>query len=123
MARNRKRRVRKHVFLMPVPLAGLMGVMALVGVLFLAVMSRENALNNEISKLERHRDKLKQELSNESSKWARMKSPTSLERALALHRIQMSWPDSGRIVSLSAGGGMPRQTQQYARAERIARHE
>ena len=126
--KNRKKRV--HGFVLPAPFAGVVVLGSLLALLYVWLGSRCDSLGRDIKALEAEKTDLKKELLNEESRWTQMKSPVSMEAALAKHHLVMTWPRRDQIVHLSASGQerdyLPTRTQSsltYMRREKAVIHD
>ena len=96
--RNRKKRM--HGFVLPAPYAGLVVAGAVLALAYVWLSCRCDSLGRDIRGLESEKAQLKKELQNEESRWAKTKSPGSIETALAKYNIVMTWPRQDQVVRL-----------------------
>ena len=126
--RNKKKRL--HGFVFPVPIAGILVVIAALGLTYVYLGCRCETLGQEIKSLEKEQAELGRKYVNAEFRWAKIKSPQSLEAALAARHIAMTWPRSDQVIWLA---GRPisvrkpaalasRGVAKYARAQRTV-HE
>ena len=101
MARRNRKRTKVNGFIFPVPFAGLLVLLSILGLAYVWVGCRCEALGRELKALEFRRDALVKKYLNEEYKWTQMKSPYNIERVLNRHRIEMSWPHRHQVVRLS----------------------
>jgi len=133
MARRKKNRKKLDGFVFPTPVASLIIIAAIVGVAYLWLCSTAEALGSQIKALENERTTLREQFSNEQLRWTRLKSPRSIEAALARYGIEMVWPHRDQIVRMQdvslaeldrrgtdPTGAVPRQ---YVSRGRTVRHE
>ncbi|NCC50789.1 MAG: hypothetical protein EOM20_06175 [Spartobacteria bacterium] len=107
MARNTRRKQNKkkqtekrHVF--PVPLAGILVLAAVLSLTYLWLCGRCDSLGRRIKVLEKSCAEARKLRYNEEYKWANMKNPRNIERALKQHHLDMTWPDRRRVITLSS---------------------
>jgi hypothetical protein len=121
MRRNRKK-MTMDGFIFPVPFAGLVVVISALALGYVWLGCRCEALGKELKRLETEKAELSKRWLNEEYNWTRMKSPQSIERALARHGIAMTWPRPEQIVRLTEAdfafgrkGGTPERLLGYAK--------
>ena len=101
MARHKKnRRKDSDGFIVPAPLAAILGAVALVSLGYLWFCGRCEALGAQIKTLEDNRRAAHQRRVNEEYKWANAKSPGNILAMLQRHNLSMSYPDESRVVRL-----------------------
>ncbi|MDI6775108.1 MAG: hypothetical protein QME60_06910 [Verrucomicrobiota bacterium] len=117
-------------FIFPVPFAGLLAVIAAMALWYLWLGCRCEALGKELKRLEDEKAELTKRCLNEEYKWARMKSPESIDRALARHGIVMIWPRSEQIVRLTKADlefwgpeGIAKHSRAPRRSAELAMHD
>ncbi|MDA0991951.1 MAG: hypothetical protein O3A51_14520 [Verrucomicrobia bacterium] len=128
MRKRNKKKKKNNAFLFPVPIAGLVIVSVTVGLVYVGLGCRCQALGQELKGLEEQRAELNRQYQQELFKWTRLKAPQNLDRALASHGIAMSWPSSRQVVRLDehdlvADPWDINQGARYARLERMQQHE
>lgn len=99
---NRKWQTGGHA--VPVKMAILILVASAMALGYIWLEIQCEALGKELKVLEAQRDALNRKCLQEESRWANMKAPGSIERALALHHLRMGWPSREQIVVLSFSG-------------------
>ena len=125
--RNRRRRVQGFAF--PVPFAGIIVVVSVLALGYIWLGCCCESVGRDIKVLEAERRELDKQQVNERYRWARMKAPRSLERALGQHSIEMVYPRHDQVVdlrTLPVGGGQYSgvgSSRQLARADRDVRNE
>ena len=122
--RNRKKTV--NAFVLPVPLAGAVVLVASLALAYVWMVCRCQTMGSELKDLEIRRDALLKEYQQELFKWTKLKAPQNLERALRDHGISMTWPSSRQVVRLRPsdvrGGGWESSSEpQLARLDRAER--
>ena len=100
MARRSKNRKKVNGFVFPVPVAGSIMLLATLGLGYVWIGCRCDAIGKDIKLLEAKKVKLEKKCMNEQCRWARMKSPANVSRKLAGYKIQMGWPRRGQVVRL-----------------------
>jgi hypothetical protein len=128
--RNRKKRLHGSAF--PVPFAGVAVAFVALALTYVWLGSRCDRLGQEIKTLETERVELNKKYMNAEFRWASLKSPQSLETALAAHQISMDWPSHEQVVLMTGAvrGRAPqvastREAPALARVnvQRVSRHE
>ena len=130
MARRNRKRKKANTVICPAPLAGIVVVAVSLGLGYVWLGSRCEAVGRDIQALERGRELLGNKYVNEAYRWTRLKSPGNIERALARHGIKMHWPARGQVVRLYDAGDLYDQLAQvsdvaapYGRSERTVLNE
>jgi hypothetical protein len=118
--RNRKKNV--NAFILPIPVAGMVIVLVTLCIGYVMLMCRRQTLGGELAALERQRTELLNQHEQELFKWTCLKAPDSLERALRLRGIAMTWPSNRQIVRLRRRADSP-ETAELDAAPRVARLE
>ncbi len=109
---KRNRRQRDSGFVAALPWMAFLAGTVFLMLMYIWLDGRGQALGNRIKALERQLAELQQRYDLELSKWEALKSPPSIEQALARNRIAMIWPAEQNLVRLQdpdwvAGGGRP----------------
>ena len=91
-------------FIFPAPFAGIVSLIAMLGLGYVWLGCRCEDVGREIKKLEIAREALNKKYLNEEYRWTRMKSPRNLEEALERHGIVMCWPVGRQLVRLRDPG-------------------
>lgn len=97
--RNKKRKV-VNSFAVPVPFAGVVVMICVLGLSYIWLVGRCEAVGRDLKKLEKEYRALEKQYLNEEFRWVRMKSPENIEKALKRHGIKMDWPRRDQIVRL-----------------------
>ncbi|QBG46252.1 hypothetical protein EGM51_02095 [Verrucomicrobia bacterium S94] len=84
----------------PVLLANVLVLVAVMGLSYMWLCSRCDALGKEIKAKEAELARAKKRLVNEQDRWSTTTSPANLERAIKRHRLSMSMPDLSRVVEV-----------------------
>ena len=95
---NRRKRTEGFVIALPWA-AVLMGVVVLM-LMYVWLDARGQALGSRIKFSEQQRAKIQKRYDYELWKWETLKSPSSIEKALARNRVAMIWPEEGCLVRL-----------------------
>lgn len=99
MFNRRNRRLQSQAGVAPWLVAGFV-VLAAVGLSYVWVNGQTEMLGRELRRLDDEHGKLVKQHLNEEYRWARIKSPQSLEKALADHRLVMGAPRHDQVVRL-----------------------
>ena len=133
MARRKRNRKKLDGFVFPTPVASVIIIAAILGVAYLWLCSTAEALGGQIKAAENDQVTLREQFQNEQLRWTRLKSPRSIEAALARYGIEMVWPRRDQIVrmqelslaeldrrGMDRSGATPRH---YVSRGRTVRHE
>jgi hypothetical protein len=130
MARKNRKKRKLEGFMLPMPFAGLVALLAAFALGYVWLGSRCEALGRDLKVLENERQTLHKQYLQEEYKWIQMRSPRELEKALEKHDIIMTWPKSDQVVRLSDQNlfdePLPEEsdeTLQFARLERMIMDE
>ncbi|MDD5678998.1 MAG: hypothetical protein PHW60_13575 [Kiritimatiellae bacterium] len=96
--RNRRKKTEGFVIALPW-VAILMGVVVLM-LSYVWLDARGQDLGRRIKFSEKQRAEIQKRYDYELWKWETLKSPSSIEKALAHNRVAMIWPEEGRLVRL-----------------------
>ncbi|MBN1557595.1 MAG: hypothetical protein JW951_05555 [Lentisphaerae bacterium] len=110
---NRKKNSRG--FIVPVPYIVLVFAAAFAALGHIWLGCRQAALGRDLKVLEHEHLQLVEKLCNEAYKWAQMKSPRGMERALKRCGLDMTWPAQTQIVRLSPRDLAPADTPETDR--------
>ncbi|MBN1671319.1 MAG: hypothetical protein JXR37_09815 [Kiritimatiellae bacterium] len=94
--RNRKKSTGGYIF--PVPFAALLVLASILALCYLWLDGRCEALAKELKALEAEKETLRQRCATEEGRWAKMKTPPSIEEALLRHNMKMFRPDEKHTV-------------------------
>ena len=95
---------RKHPAEGFIPVPFLMGII-LIAVLALAYLWLESqceSLGRQMKYMEAQKRELDKKIGYEEARWANMKAPAEIEKALRMHNLVMTWPANGQIVRMSS---------------------
>ncbi len=103
-AKRKKKAMKKNQAKVPFPsvLAGVLVFVAMLGLSYMWLCSRCDALGKEIKRKESDLVAAQKRLTNEQDIWSGMTSPGNLERAIKRHGLKMSLPSDRRIVKVGA---------------------
>jgi hypothetical protein len=98
----KRKRNRKKVngFVFPAPFAGVVVLVSTFALGYVWLDCRSEALGEQLKAMELRRTVLEKMQCNEEYRWSMMKAPQNMERALAKHGIEMTWPREDQIVRL-----------------------
>ena len=100
MATKRKKKKKKNQVQVPFPvlLANILVLVAVLGLSYMWLCSRCDALGKDIKGKEAELVAAQKRLVNEQDRWSYITSPANLERAIKKHRLKMSMPREEQIV-------------------------
>ena len=120
---NRRKRTEGFVIALPWA-AVLMGVVVLM-LIYVWLDARGQALGSRIKFSEQQRAEIQKRYDYELWKWETLKSPSSIEKALAQNRVAMIWPEESRLVRLQepelATDNTPPYSRQMAQLAQLPR--
>lgn len=126
--RNRKKTQAGFVF--PIPLAVVLVLLAGLSLFYVCLKAKTEALGQEIKALEALSVQLRQDVVREQCAWAGRLSPASMEQALKVHGLVMTWPGRDQIVRLRTDGTIDgsagpetRPPVRYARLDRVVMND
>ena len=82
----------------PVLLANLLVLVAVLGLSYMWLCSRCDALGKDIKSKEKELTTVQKRLVNEQDRWSYITSPANLERAIKKHGLEMAMPREAQIV-------------------------
>jgi len=106
--RKKKKMKKNHVQVpFPVLLANVLVLVAVLGLSYMWLCSRCDALGKEIKGKEAELTAAQKRLVNEQDRWSYITSPANLQRAIKKHRLNMVMPRENQIVRVryQTGGG------------------
>lgn len=115
--RKNKKTHKKNQVRVPFPvlLANILVLVAVLGLSYMWVYSRCDALGKEIKHKESTLVKASKRLVNEQDRWSYITSPANLERAIKKYQLEMVMPRESQIVRVryqrDAGKGALTYTQ------------
>jgi hypothetical protein len=98
--KRKKKKTKKNQVQVPFPvlLANVLVGVAVLGLSYMWLCSRCDALGKEIKGKERELATVQKRLVNEQYRWSTLISPTNLKRAIRKHRLDMVMPREAQIV-------------------------
>ncbi len=101
--KRKKKKMKKNQVQVPFPvlLANILVLVAVLGLSYMWLCSRCDALGKEIKNKERELASVQKRLVNEQDRWSTITSPGNLERAIKKHRLEMVVPRENQIVRVS----------------------
>lgn len=127
--RNRKLR-QKDGYLYFRPVASVIVGLAIVGLMYVWLNCRCEAVGKEIQQLEREKAELTKKQNAEQYRWTQMKAPRNVEQVLRQRGLQMDWPNSTQVVHLSptalapdASDGNAWASMQFASMDMVGRND
>lgn len=102
-AKRKKKKAKKNQVQVPFPvfLANVLVLVAVLGLSYMWLCSRCDALGKEIKSMERQLATAEKRLGNEQERWSHLTSPANLKRAIRKHGLKMSMPSDSQIVRVS----------------------
>lgn len=101
--KRKKRKTKKNQVQVPFPvfLANVLVLVAVLGLSYMWLCSRCDALGKEIKTMERTLATAEKRLGNEQERWSHLTSPVNLKRAMKKYGLDMSMPRDHQIVKVS----------------------
>jgi len=98
--KNQRKKTQKNQVQVPFPvlLANVLVLVAVLGLSYMWLCSRCDALGKEIKRTEAELLASNKRLVNEQDRWSGITSPANLERAIRKHGLAMSMPRESQIV-------------------------
>jgi len=99
-AKRKKKKMKKNQVQVPFPvlLANILVLVAVLGLSYMWLCSRCDALGKEIKRKEAELTAAQKRLVNEQDRWSGITSPANLERAIKKHGLKMVMPSEEQIV-------------------------
>lgn len=103
-AKRKKKNMKKNQAQVPFPtlLANVLVLVAVLGLSYMWLCSRCDALGKEIKRKEAELASAQKRLTNEQDRWSSITAPGNLERAIKRHGLAMSMPREQQIVRVGA---------------------
>jgi len=98
--RNRNRKLNAEGFRMPATFSLLMVLVFGVGLSYLWLCSRTEALARQINLEEQGLEDLRRKVAAEEVRWNDLMGPRNLRRALKEHHLTMKWPEPHQVVHI-----------------------
>ena len=101
--KRKKKKTKKNQVQVPFPvlLANILVLVAVLGLSYMWLCSRCDALGKDIKGKEREFAAAHKRVMNEQDRWSYITSPANLERAIRKHRLDMVMPRESQIVRVS----------------------
>ena len=98
--KRKKKKMKKNQVQVPFPvlLANVLVLVAVLGLSYMWLCSRCDALGKEIKRMETVLTDVQKRLVNEQDRWSSITSPANLERAIEKHGLKMVMPSEEQIV-------------------------
>ena len=108
--RKTKKKMKRHQAQVPFPvlLANILVLVAVLGLSYMWLCSRCDALGKGIKRKEAELAAAQKRLVNEQDRWSSITSPANLERAIRKHRLGMSMPREDQVVRVGSWDGAGR---------------
>jgi hypothetical protein len=108
--KRKKKKMKKNQVQVPFPvlLANVLVLVAVLGLSYMWLCSRCDALGKDIKSKEKELAAVQKRLVNEQDRWSYITSPANLKSAIKKHRLDMVMPREAQIVRVSyqrAAGG------------------
>ena len=100
VAKNRKKSEQEN-FRLLIPFAGLAVLVCVLALGYIWLGYRCKDVAKDLKVLEKEKTELAKKHQNEKRRWARIRSPRNIRKALATHRIAMDWPRPDQIVRVT----------------------
>jgi len=106
--KRKKKKMKKNQVQVPFPvlLANVLVLVAVLGLSYMWLCSRCDALGKDIKGKERELATVQKRLVNEQDRWSYITSPANLERAIKKHKLDMVMPRDAQIVRVSYQRGV-----------------
>lgn len=116
---NRRWSETQNTWAVPTRVAGVLALLVVLGIFYVALVHSRDALWDEIAKAEQAQESLEQDLYRETLSWDRLRTQKSLLQTLRNNGIAMGATPHGRRIAmggygLPAGGGADRGSVAYA---------
>lgn len=99
-AKRKKKKMKKNQVQVPFPvlLANVLVLVAVLGLSYMWLCSRCDALGKEIKGKERELAAAQKRLVNEQDRWSYITSPANLERAIKKHNLNMVMQRESQVI-------------------------
>ncbi len=101
--KRKKKKMKKNQVQVPFPvlLANVLVLVAVLGLSYMWLCSRCDALGKEIKNKERELATVRKRLVNEQYRWSTLISPANLKRTIKKHKLDMVMPSEAQIVRVN----------------------
>ena len=115
---TKKKQMKKQQARVPFPvlLANVLVLVAVLGLSYMWLCSRCDALGREIKAKERELVTAQKRLVNEQDRWSTITSPQNLRDAIKRHGLAMTMPEDGRVVKVGSWDAASRTAMIPSRA-------
>ncbi len=98
--KTKKRKTKKNQVQVPFPvlLANVLVLVAVLGLSYMWLCSRCDALGKNIKSKEAELNAAQKRLVNEQDRWSSITSPANLQRAIRKHKLEMTMPREQQVV-------------------------
>jgi hypothetical protein len=98
--KTKKRKTKKNQVQVPFPvlLANVLVLVAVLGLSYMWLCSRCDALGKDIKSKEAELNAAQKRLVNEQDRWSSITSPANLQRAIRKHKLEMVMPREQQVV-------------------------
>jgi hypothetical protein len=102
-AKRKKKKMKKNQVQVPFPvvLANVLVLVAVLGLSYMWLCSRCDALGKEIKRKEAQLTAAQKRLVSEQDRWSGITSPGNLERAIRKYKLKMTMPKVAQVVKVS----------------------
>ena len=113
--KRKKKKIKKNQVQVPFPvlLANVLVLVAVLGLSYMWLCSRCDALGKEIKSKERELGTVQKRLVNEQYRWSTLISPANLERAIKKHKLDMVMPRDAQIVRVNYQRGAEKSSLSF----------
>lgn len=103
MAKRKKKRMKKKQVQVPFPvvLANVLVLVAVLGLSYMWLCSRCDALGKDIKDKETRLTAAQKRLVSEQDRWSGITSPGNLERAIRKYKLKMVMPGDEQVIKVS----------------------
>lgn len=100
--KNNRKKTKKNQVQVPFPvvLANVLVLVAVLGLSYMWLCSRCDALGREIKNKETELAAARKRLVNEQDRWSSITSPLNLRRAIRKHNLEMNMPREKQVVKV-----------------------
>jgi len=98
--RSKNKKLNVEGFRMPATFSLLMVLVFSVGLTYLWLCSRNEALGGQIKMEEQGLEDLRRQVAAEEVRWNDLVGPRNLRRALTRHQLTMNWPEPAQVVHI-----------------------
>jgi hypothetical protein len=113
--KRKKKKMKKNQVQVPFPvlLANILVLVAVLGLSYMWLCSRCDALGKEIKRKEADLTTAQKRLVNEQDRWSVITSPANLKRAIKKHKLDMVMPREAQIIRVLNSTGLENNSFAY----------